>query len=200
MSLDFQGVISVVLLVGFALQRLSCTFSPTTKRHEPLRYDQLFTSFMLFLYALIVISASFYYFYNRPTVTPLGFVSGMILLMMGIAIRTYSIAEMGENWCVYLSAKSIKNVVRTGVYSCSRHPYYWASLLELSGVVLLLGCNKLILGIGLLYAPLVCMRSILEERYLCLKFNQEYAEYRKFTPFFFKIFCFNVKGNSGKNE
>ncbi len=178
-------VVAAILIIFFAGERLYCTFASVRRKNtRRLWRESLFTSLMLFLYSSIVIFNTGFYFFYSPLTNSVIFFSGVLLLLIGITGRRWSIGAMGDDWSVYVAAENIGRVVTQGPFRFSRHPYYWSSILELLGISLLLQC---LWGVGLtlcVYFPILIFRSYLEEKRMLDKFPVEYVLYKKTTPFF----------------
>jgi len=79
-------------------------------------------------------------------------------------------------------------IVKTELYSVTRHPLYFFSLLIGIGIGLFTGRPELLLLAIIIF--LVCFYPMIinEEKYLIEKFGKEYKEYQKKVPRFFPDF------------
>jgi len=181
----FQYGLLVLFLIFFAYERMSSTFTKKTMKIKTAFQETFFTSLMLLLYASIVLYGAASYFFSPYPLNGLITTCGFIVLIGGAIIRRWSIKTLSENWSVYTRAENVRNVVDQGPFHYSRHPYYWASVLELFGVSLIWNFN---LGIYLtvcIYVPLLVYRCYLEERALMERFPRDYSQYKNTSPFVF---------------
>jgi protein-S-isoprenylcysteine O-methyltransferase Ste14 len=119
---------------------------------------------------------------------PLFFV-GIGLMLLGVALRWYSVAVLGKYFTFDVAIHSGHVLVEAGPYRYIRHPSYSGALLSLLGFGLSLGnWAGLAAGIsclGLAYA----YRIPIEESALAAAFGEPYSQYLKRTwrlvPFLF---------------
>lgn len=181
---SYMGVIAGGLVLLFSIERILNTFNQKSKNKISYSYDQLFTASMLFLYAIHVIFGVGYFIHFQPSLSISTLLAGAILVVSGSVIRRGAISAMNDDWCVFISPTSIRSVCAIGPFALSRHPYYWASMMELNGLGLLLGCYIVNVMSFLVYLPLLILRCFLEEKELLKKFGDEYQRYQEKTPFF----------------
>lgn len=117
----------------------------------------------------------------------LPFEIGLLLMLVGVALRWYAIRTLGTSFTRDLAVRADQTVVDTGLYRYIRYPAYSGTLLTCLGIglaltngaslVAMMGCALL----GRLY------RVRLEERLLCEQLGEPYREYmrrtRRFIPF-----------------
>jgi protein-S-isoprenylcysteine O-methyltransferase Ste14 len=142
---------------------------------------------MLALYALCVIGVVATYYYLQPQLSLPSVVFGAVCLFFGCLIRRAAISAMAADWSVYTVAEQISRVVAEGPFKYSRHPYYWASILELLGISVLLSSLFGVFFSLIVYFPALVCRSFLEEKNLSSKFQKEYADYKRKTAFFVRV-------------
>jgi len=121
----------------------------------------------------------------RPQVTTVG----IILIILGAALRWWAIITLGRYFTVDVAVRSTQAVVRSGPYRFVRHPAYSGLLLIALGAGLALAnWASLVVAlaislIGLLY------RVRVEERALIAALGQPYVDYmrqtKRFIPFVF---------------
>ncbi len=187
MDAPFERVIVAAVIVAFALERLANTFGTPRVRLLDValeKRESRFTAMMLLLYSVCVIGSVYLYFNSNIRTYLLAYFSGGCLLVAGCLLRRSAISSMGRNWSVSTLANSVTTVVETGPFKITRHPYYWASLLELMGVSLFLHSVFGILFSVFIYFPLLVYRSILEENDLNRKFPRVYEKYKTQVNFF----------------
>ncbi len=140
-------------------------------------------SFWIIVVATIVfLIASFYDYYALHWTfytSPLFFYLGIILLVIGYALRMYSRITLREQFSVFVALQKEHKLITTGIYAHIRHPIYTAGILSFLGFVLiantLLG---LLLGIFLVF-PALLYRISVEEKMLVAHFGQQYLEYKQ---------------------
>ncbi len=121
----------------------------------------------------------------RPQVT----IAGIVLMLLGIALRWWAIAVLGRYFTLDVAVRSTQPVVQAGPYRLVRHPAHSGMLLTLLGVGLALANWASIVAIlaggliGLLY------RVRVGESALTVELSQPYVDYmrhtRRFIPFVF---------------
>ncbi len=114
--------------------------------------------------------------------------SGMVLLTIGIvflylAFRTFDGAEF-----LGLKQETQSRLVQTGMYRYVRHPLYFATIILILGLFLLIPSQKMLLVLLIAYLYIL-VGSYLEEQKLILLFGKEYENYQKrvkaLIPFLF---------------
>ncbi len=117
------------------------------------------------------------------------FVSGVVFIILGVALRWYAIRTLGNFFTRDVAVSPNQQVVQRGPYRLIRHPAYSGTFLTMLGVGLALANWA-----GLL-ALLVCVfaghfyRVRIEEKALMRAIGQPYVEYmqhtRRFIPLLF---------------
>ena len=105
------------------------------------------------------------------------FVVGIVLMVLGIALRAWSVIVLGRNFTVYVQVRDEQPVVDTGPYRLLRHPSYTGLLLVCLGIGLALG-NWLALVV-VVVAPTVAIlvRIRVEERALLAGIGEPYRRF-----------------------
>ncbi len=107
--------------------------------------------------------------------------AGLVVVVLGAALRWWSIFALGRYFTFEVAVRSTQSVVQSGPYRFVRHPSYTAILIMLLGVGLVLEnwvslVTLLVTGlIGLLY------RIKVEELALVEGLGQPYVEYMRHT-------------------
>ena len=124
-----------------------------------------------------------------PWLRPLVTITGMVVILLGTALRWWAIFTLGRYFTIDVAVRSTQSVVQSGPYRFVRHPSYTAILIMLLGVGMALAnwasLVAMLAGglIGLLY------RVRVEERALVEGLGQPYMDYmrttRRFIPFIF---------------
>lgn len=114
------------------------------------------------------------------------FVSGLVLMIGGIALRWYSIWVLGASFTCEVATHPGQQVVQSGPYRWIRHPSYTGSLLTILGV--LLCCDNYVsLAALAVAAGGYVYRIRVEERALLTDLGSTYREYmrrtRRLIPF-----------------
>lgn len=111
---------------------------------------------------------------------PVVFVAGLVLALVGIAIRQYAIAKLGRFFSVRVKTQAGQTVVDTGLYRLIRHPSYSGTLLTVLGV-LLCATNWVSLACFVLALPGFAYRIRVEEAALTEAIGQPYRDYMRRT-------------------
>lgn len=117
------------------------------------------------------------------------FLFGLICILLGVALRRYSIRTLGQYFTRDVAVSSTQKVVQIGPYRLIRHPAYSGTLLTMLGVGLAMT------NWASLAALLICVfgghlyRVQVEEKALIEAIGQPYIEYmqrtRRFIPLVF---------------
>lgn len=105
------------------------------------------------------------------------FVAGIVLMVLGIAFRAWSVIILGRNFTVYVQVRDEQPVVDTGPYRLLRHPSYTGLLVVCLGIGLALG-NWLALVV-VVVAPTIAiiLRIRVEERALLAGIGEPYRRF-----------------------
>ena len=105
------------------------------------------------------------------------FVAGIALMVLGLALRAWSVIVLGRNFTVYVQVREEQPVVDTGPYRLLRHPSYTGLLMVCLGIGLALG-NWLALVV-VVVAPTVAIlvRIRVEERALLAGIGEPYRRF-----------------------
>ena len=111
--------------------------------------------------------------------------TGLILLVVGIVLREWSIWVLGKYFTGQVQVRKKAKLVTTGPYSYIRHPSYTGGMLSLIGITLAIGT-----WVGALVAFVLSLiayqyRIHVEEEALQEAFGSEYEEYKNRT---YKLF------------
>lgn len=123
--------------------------------------------------------------WHRPAL----FAIGILLILLGVALRWYSIWTLGRYFTRDVAVSVDQKVVQTGPYRTIRHPAYSGTFLTMLGVGLAVTnwASLLVLLICVLAGHLYRVR--VEEQALIQAIGQPYIAYmqrtRRFIPFVF---------------
>jgi protein-S-isoprenylcysteine O-methyltransferase Ste14 len=103
--------------------------------------------------------------------------AGIALVLVGIALREWSILVLGRYFSVVVRIESDHHLITAGPYRWLRHPSYTGTLITIAGFGLALGSV-----IGVVLAVVLCLaaysyRAQVEERALLAAFGEEYSAY-----------------------
>ena len=160
-----------------------------TPAREPAKEDQQPVGESDFTY--IVQGTGLFWFISLilPYITPsLNFfeplywvIVGLILSLMGTAIRMIAIRTLGDFFTYELCIRKEHTIIQHGLYKYIRHPSYTGSLFEVIGMMVvarsLIGLLVFLAAAGLLFK----IRIEREERMLREEFGVSYIEYSKRT-------------------
>lgn len=109
------------------------------------------------------------------------FYLGSVIMILGIAVRQWSIAVLGRFFSPIIGVQEGQKVVDRGPYRLVRHPSYTGVLLILVGAGLIFQSWAAILVILLIFGLAYGYRMSAEEKALTLELGNEYVEYSKRT-------------------
>lgn len=110
------------------------------------------------------------------------FVAGIVLMVLGIAFRAWSVIVLGRNFTVYVQVRDEQPVVETGPYRLLRHPSYTGLLVVCLGIGLALGNWLALVVVVVVPTIAILLRIRVEERALLAGIGEPYrrfAETRK---------------------
>lgn len=108
------------------------------------------------------------------------FVAGLVLMLVGIALRWYAVWVLGASFTVDVATRPDQPVVESGPYRWIRHPSYTGGLLTLLGV-LVCCCNPVSLLAFVIALAGYVHRIRIEERALATDLGAPYREYMRRT-------------------
>ncbi len=109
------------------------------------------------------------------------FVSGIILMLVGVAFRWYAIRVLGRYFSVLVAIQPGQTVVEAGPYRWLRHPSYSGAFLTLFGLGLVCGNWLSVLALMLVPGIGYGYRIAVEEKMLLAELGDPYRQYMKRT-------------------
>lgn len=141
--------------------------------------SRLFTNRNILVVAIVLFLLAFPY--GRLALRPWHFASGFGLVLLGAALRGWSILQIGGSARKTTKLKAVR-IISWGPYAMVRNPISIANITVLCGLTIAAGFPWLlpavIAALGLWYGAVVRR----EERFLEASFPEDYAEYRRTTP------------------
>lgn len=108
---------------------------------------------------------------------PAAQVAGLVLMAVGIAIRSVAIHQLGRFHTPNVAIRANHQLLDTGLYSLVRHPSYFGAIVAFFGFGLALG-NIISLAIIALVTPCLYLYRIREEDAVLLAaFGERYRDY-----------------------
>jgi len=105
------------------------------------------------------------------------FVAGIAVMVLGLALRAWSVIVLGRNFTVYVQVREEQPVVDTGPYRLLRHPSYTALLLVCLGIGLALGNWLALVVVVVLPTMALLWRIRVEERALLAGIGEPYRRF-----------------------
>lgn len=106
---------------------------------------------------------------------------GIALMLIGVAVRQWAIAVLGQYFTHVMGVQKDQTVVQTGPYCLIRHPSYTGILLIQVGFALVfqswIAAIVAAISFGLVYG----YRMLTEEKFLVKELGDKYMEYMKRT-------------------
>lgn len=107
---------------------------------------------------------------------PVGFVLGILFVVLGYAATWWAYAAMGNTWRIGINTKEKTTLIHRGPYRWVRHPIYLFQIVMLAGAALLLPTPVSFLSLVLHYAC-VRIKAGDEEKYLTTVHGATYRDY-----------------------
>jgi protein-S-isoprenylcysteine O-methyltransferase Ste14 len=138
----------------------------------------LFIFFIIFLSIIIAIVLASASIAILPTWF---FYPGIIVMILGIIFRQWSIAVLGRFFSGTVSTQEGQKVVEKGPYKYIRHPSYTGAFIILIGIGLALQSWGAVIILVFLFSLGYGYRIHVEEKVLISKLGDPYIEYKKRT-------------------
>lgn len=138
----------------------------------------------LFLFAMLFISIAVAYYFAGANIAMLPswvFYPGIVLMILGIIFRQWSIAVLGRFFSATVGTQEGQKVVDQGPYRLIRHPSYTGVFLTLIGLGLALQSWGAVIILIMLFSVAYGYRIYTEEKVLKSTLGEEYNEYKKRT-------------------
>lgn len=117
------------------------------------------------------------------------FIIGMVLVVLGLMIRIYSILTLKQYFTYSVAKIENQKIIESGLYKFIRHPGYLGQLIIFIGITLSMSnwLSVLFMMIPVTFGYMNRIR--IEERFMLEQMGQEYGDYQERTkriiPFFF---------------
>jgi protein-S-isoprenylcysteine O-methyltransferase Ste14 len=96
--------------------------------------------------------------------------------------RNWAIRTLGFYHSVYIEIRDVHPLIQAGPYHYVRNPYYLSNLLEIVGLPLVSGSAWGLILAVLMYAPILVLRLMLEEKALTERLGRTFLEYKEQVP------------------
>ena len=164
--------------------------SPTTKEERPLRLGWQVVVLGLFAQPLVLLMTGEPWLLFRPfeALDRTAFsVLGIFLVIAGLLGTRQCYLVMGRHWNMWIDPSHQSPLIDRGPFRWVRHPIYAFQMLVSVGIWCLLP-TPFLLGIVLLNAVCIWIKSSGEERYLLTSHGDAYRDYLSRTGRFFPRF------------
>lgn len=104
-------------------------------------------------------------------------VVGIVVMVLGIALRAWAVVVLGRNFTVYVQVRDDQPVVDSGPYRLLRHPSYTGLLLVCLGIGLALGNWLALIVVVVVPAAVIVVRIRVEERALVAGIGEPYRRF-----------------------
>ncbi len=149
-------------------------------------YSRIFnvTSFLALIPASLSLNYwDWLYFLQSPElVNPLLFLSGVILLALGVVVAALASRSISVSTVADMRTDRKPALVTGGLYARTRHPLYLATILFLLSLIAFYPFSN-ILVFSLSFVGYVVIGAYLEERKLVIQYGEQYIAYRKTAGF-----------------
>jgi protein-S-isoprenylcysteine O-methyltransferase Ste14 len=145
-------------------------------RRDRLEVVLLTMAWIAFFLPLLWIITPLFSFADYP-LHPVPFVSGTLLLALGLWLFHRSHADLGRNWSITLQMRENHQLITHGIYRWIRHPMYLALLIFAVGQALVIPNWFVGPFDALVMLVLVALRMGREEQMMREGFGQDYVTY-----------------------
>jgi len=172
-----------IIWAGWLLSEILLNRIYKTKKNREKDLDK---SSLLIIWITIIISITLGVLSTNFIVVPISKTSfinytGLVLIIVGSAIRLIAIRTLGKFFTVNLNLAVDHRLIKIGLYKFIRHPSYTGSLLSFFGFGISLNNWS---GLIIIFVPVLFSfihRINIEEKLMSDQFGKEYEEYKKLT-------------------
>ncbi|MFH1281491.1 MAG: methyltransferase [Candidatus Omnitrophota bacterium] len=158
----------LVIFAIFVLERIKATFFAYKHPKEGKIVAKGLTYYLIGIYSLIILASliEFILAKARPNI----YISmiGLVLLVLGGFLRNSAINTLKKHnfWSLHTKIFANQVIIKEGPYAYLSNPYYFGTMLELSGVTFLLNAYMSFFACLIVFVPVLLFRMLLEERVL----------------------------------
>ena len=176
-------IFQTILILWILTEILGGTIIPYIRRGGAVlnRKDKGSGLFIFFIIFLSIITAIIFASMNIAILPAWFFYPGIIVMILGIIFRQWSIAVLGRFFSGTVGTQEGQKVVEKGPYKYIRHPSYTGALLILIGIGLALQSWGAVITLILLFSLAYGYRIHIEEKVLISELGDPYIEYKKRT-------------------
>ncbi len=173
----------LTIFVWVASEIFGAGLVPRLRQRGPTRVKRDRGSRALISVAILVsVLIAFYFGYGGVGALPDGvFYVGILLMFLGVLVRQYAIAILGQFFSLTVQIAEDHRVVDKGPYRLIRHPSYTGILITFTGLGLAVQSLGALLVLLLFFGISFGYRMYVEERTLLSALGQDYASYMKRT-------------------
>jgi protein-S-isoprenylcysteine O-methyltransferase Ste14 len=176
-------IFQIVLTLWILSEIVGGTLIPYIRRGGTVlnRKDRGSGLFIFFIIFLSIITAILFAGAGIAMLPSWFFYPGIIVMILGIIFRQWSIAVLGRFFSGTVSTQEGQKVVENGPYKYIRHPSYTGALLILIGIGLALQSWGAVITLVFLFSLAYGYRIHIEEKVLIKELGDPYVEYKKRT-------------------
>jgi protein-S-isoprenylcysteine O-methyltransferase Ste14 len=176
-------IFQIVLTLWILSEIVGGTLIPYIRRGGTVlnRKDRGSGLFIFFIIFLSIITAILFAGAGIAMLPSWFFYPGIIVMILGIIFRQWSIAVLGRFFSGTVSTQEGQKVVENGPYKYIRHPSYTGALLILIGIGLALQSWGAVVTLVFLFSLAYGYRIHIEEKVLIKELGDPYVEYKKRT-------------------
>jgi protein-S-isoprenylcysteine O-methyltransferase Ste14 len=181
--------IALLIVMILTLNRLRIVRkSPTYKKRQKKDTSKRWTYSILFIFYILgtgIVLGSV--FENLFLVKKLNlFLSslGLVASVSAMVVRNKAIKALGEDWSTRIEAKKGQRIVKNGPYKYIRHPGYLSIIIESLAVPVILNAYYTLIGVILIYIPVILLTAKLEDREMQNKIGNSFIVYKEKTGAF----------------
>lgn len=145
------------------------------------RQDSLSMALMSASFTISLLSMFLFRVGAVLTLPPWSLFVGMVVVAMGIAIRTWAVFTLSHFFSYRLRSVEAHRIVNTGLYRWVRHPSYSGLMMSTVGLGLASGSGAAFLVTLVLMVAVHVHRIHVEEQTMLKEFGKDYADYMKGT-------------------
>lgn len=178
MEIKYIAILIVIILTlnRARLARQSATFKDKQKGETSKRWTY---SMVSILYIVIILGSIIENYFFVKTLNLVIASLGLVVYVTGIIGRDKAIKTLGEYWSTHIEIRNGQRIVQDGPYKYIRHPGYLSLMVENIAITLMLNAYYTLIGVILIFIPVIFGISKLEDIAMEEKIGKEFTTYKK---------------------
>ena len=171
--------ILIVIILAFNRVRLARQSATLKDKQEGETSNRWTYPLLSILYLFIILGSIIENFFFTESLNVIISSVGFIAYMTGIIGRNKAIRTLGQYWSTHIEIRNGQRIIQDGPYRYMRHPGYLSLIIESLSIPVMLNAYYSLLGVMLIYIPVIFGISKIEEKEMKKKIGNEFTTYKK---------------------